>query len=75
MICTDDSAQPQPQEGGGIKTDYSQLLSEGHVYDNEGLVVSQPNTAHDAAAGQTVCYIDLNLLSGVHARMCMLLLW
>ena len=37
-------------------TNYSQLLSEGYVYDNEGLVVAQPNAAYGMAGQTTRCH-------------------
>ena len=46
---TASNTQQQSQEGNGITKDYSQLLGEGHVYDNEDLVVARLNAAYDTA--------------------------
>ena len=47
-----DAVQPTPPD---CITDYNQLLGEGYIYDNEGLVAAQPNTAYDIA-GQATLY-------------------
>lgn len=44
-----EKAQLQPQNDSDITEDYSQLLGEGYVYDNEDLVVAQLNAAYSAA--------------------------
>ena len=56
------NTQPQSQEGNDTTEDYSQLLSEGHVYDNEDLVVARLNAAY-VTAGMTTTHLTYHQTS------------
>ena len=52
-IAGDKAVHERMQGSGDVTTTERQLLEEGYVYDNESLVVAQPNAAYSMAGQLT----------------------
>lgn len=69
FACTGEGknrVQQPPQGEGGVMTDYSQLLSEGYVYDNERLVVARPNAAYATTGRITLVNFSVIIYIYIH---------